>query len=179
MNYQQLIESRHSCRHFSRTPIEQEKMDRIYEAIRLAPTAGNLQSYIVREVRDKTTKFNLYSFSGGQAFVNDADVVLVFLATPEVSAKKYGDRGVNLYSVQDATIACTYAHLAAHDLGLGSCWVGAFEEGKVAKAVWADWPWKPVAMLAIGHPLSKTLTSPNKSDKVQVYDSSSNNWCSR
>ncbi|MBT5710155.1 nitroreductase, partial [Candidatus Poribacteria bacterium] len=78
-------------------------------------------------------------------------VVLVFLAHPLRSAPKYGSRGADLYSVQDATIACAYAQLAATDLGLSSCWIGAFAPEPVAEAVNAPKHLTPVAMLPLGY----------------------------
>lgn len=117
--------------------------------------------------------------ASGQAFIREAPVVLVFFALPLGSMKKYGSRGNDLYCIQDATIACTYAQLAATDLGLGSCWVGAFDDYEVRKYLKADWSWKPVAILPIGYPTQTDLTSPRKYDKMMRYDSNSDNWFPR
>jgi len=73
----------------------------------------------------------------------------VFCTDPERSAEKYGDRGRELYSVQDATIAGTFAMLAAVDLGLSTVWVGDFDEESVRKVVGA--PGRPVVMFSLGY----------------------------
>ncbi len=96
-----------------------------------APTAGNLQAYEIIIVRDAARKRQLAAAAWHQDFVAVAPVVLVFCANPDRNRGKYGERGARLYAVQDATIAVTYAQLAATVQGLGTCWVGAFDEGAV------------------------------------------------
>jgi nitroreductase len=66
--------------------------------------------------------------------------------------ERFGERGRGLYSVQDATIACAYAQLAATALGLGSVWVGAFDPDEVRKIVGLPEAQQPVAILPIGYP---------------------------
>jgi len=105
-------------------------------------------------VREPTRIKQLYNAYFSSSKHENVGLVLVFLADPERSSARYGDRGAKLYAMQDATIACAYAQLAAAELGLGSVWVGAFDEERVAKAVNAAGK-KPVAMLPIGYPTSK------------------------
>ena len=87
-----------------------------------------------------------------QEFLVQAPLVLVFCAAPARSAVRYTERGETLYCIQDATIACTYAMLAATALGLGSVWVGAFDEDAVYKVIGTVLNQRPVAMLPIGYP---------------------------
>ncbi len=91
----------------------------------------------------------------------EAPVCLVFCADPSRSAPKYGERGSELYSVQDATIAATYAMLAAVDLGLSTVWVGAFDEEKVQELV-GDRSVRPVAMVAVGYPAEEPQATPRR-----------------
>ena len=79
-------------------------------------------------------------------------MVLAFFADQQRAAAKYHKRGVELYSVQDATIACAYAQQAATQLGLGSVWVGAFDDAAVKRVLKAQGDWRPVALLPIGYP---------------------------
>lgn len=153
MQFFEVIKNRHSVRSFLDKPVEEEKIRKILEIINSAPSAGNLQSYKViliknKKVRDKLTETSLL----GQDFIGQAPVVLVFLADLETSASRYRERGQNLYCLQDATIACAYAQLAASDLGLGSCWIGAFNEEKLKKVLGIEKKYKPVAILPIGYP---------------------------
>jgi nitroreductase len=109
------------------------------------------QFYHVYVVHDQKRRDDLAAAAHGQQFVAQAPVVLVFCAHPERSATRYADRGRALYSVQDATIACTYAMLAAADAGLSSVWVGAFDDDAVAAAIDAPAALRPVAVLPIGY----------------------------
>ena len=88
-----------------------------------------------------------------QEFVAEAPVVIVVCAVPGESARRYGERGRSLYSLQDTAAATQNILLAAAELGLGSCWVGAFEERAAATALGLPPAWRPVALVPVGHPL--------------------------
>lgn len=115
----------------------------------MAPSAGDLQSYRIVLVRRPDAKAALAD-AAGQAFITQAPLVIVFFADLERAAAKYHDRGRTLFALQDATIAAAYAQLAATDLGLASCWVGAFSDDGVRLAVAAPAGFTPVAMVTIG-----------------------------
>src|SRR5690606_11631615 len=151
MEFLDLVNHRRSVRSFTGQDVEHEKIDRVLQVARLAPSAGGLKAYKIITVWDDETKLALSRAAHGQAFVAQAPVVLVFLADENLSAAKYGMRGAKLFCVQDATIAAAYAQLAATDPGLASCWVGAFSEDSVAQAVGARSRLRPVAMLPIGY----------------------------
>ena len=150
MDFAELVLARRSVRSFANMPIAPDKLDALLAAVARTPTAGNLQAFHVYVVHDERCREDLAAASHQQMFVADAPVVLVFCASPERSAPRYADRGRELYSVQDATIACTYAMLSATDLGLSSVWIGAFDDDAVAEAVDAPDSLKPVALLPIG-----------------------------
>jgi nitroreductase len=151
MDFFEAVKTRRSIRAFQSRPVEEEKMDRIIEAVNLAPSAGDLQAYEIIVVKDSRRKRELAEAAGEQWFVSEAPVCLVFLAYPERSSRKYGRRGSELYCLQDATIAAAYAQLVATVLGLASTWVGAFDEEAVAKIVEAPGNKRPVAILPIGY----------------------------
>jgi nitroreductase len=152
MNFFDLIDARRSIRMFQPKPVEPEKLKPILEAANRAPSAGNLQAYIILVVRNPETKRALAHAALGQDFVAQAPVVLAFCARKDMSAIKYKRRGEQLYSLQDATIACCYAQLAATELGLGTVWVGAFDDDSVHRILKAEAGWQPVALLPIGYP---------------------------
>jgi nitroreductase len=163
MNFFDLIHTRRSIRAYAPRTVEPEKIDAIVAAANAAPSAGNLQAYEILVVRDAAARRDLVHAALGQEFLARVPVVLVFFAHPGRSATKYHQRGAVLYSVQDATIACAYAQLAATALGLGTVWVGAFDDAAVAKAVGAKPEWKPVAMLPIGYPAESPAATPRRS----------------
>jgi nitroreductase len=147
----ELIATRRSVRSYGARPVAEQRIDDVLEAARAAPSAGNLQSYQIVVVRDEQRRRQLSSAAAGQDHVAQAPVVLVFLADPQHASPKYGGRGERLYSVQDATIAASYAQLTAHSLRLASVWVGAFDDQQVREAVDAPEHLNPVALLLIGH----------------------------
>jgi nitroreductase len=152
MDFFELVQRRRSIRAFTSQALEEGKLTQILEAANLAPSAGNLQAYSIVIVRDAAARQALSRAALGQESVMQAPVVLAFFAHPQSSMAKYKSRGIELYSLQDATIACAYAQLAASAQGLGTVWVGAFEDAAVKAALKAPPEWRPVALLPIGYP---------------------------
>jgi len=157
-----LIEARHSVRAYLDRPVDPQTLRRILAAADLAPSAGDLQAYRIVVVESRETKNALALAALGQDFVASAPVVLVFFADPGRSRAKYGERGASLFCIQDATIAAAYAQLAATELGLACCWVGAFREKPVAQALAAPAGVRPVAMIPIGHPAEAPTRPPRR-----------------
>ncbi len=147
-----VIGGRRSVRSFLRREVPEEMLAKIFEAIRRAPSAGNLQAFMVYQVTGRRALKRLAHAAAEQMFIAEAPVALVFCADPVHSAWRYGARGERLYAVQDATIACAYAQLAAAALGLGTVWIGAFSEPEVASVVDAAESHVPIAILPIGFP---------------------------
>jgi hypothetical protein len=143
MEFFDTVKSRHSIRAFAATPIDDDTLQAILEAANWAPSAGNLQAYEIYMVTQDHDRSALARAAFEQWFVARAPVV-VFCAHPERSARRYGQRGVRLYAIQDATIACTFAMLAATALGLATVWVGAFETmqyGAPSRCQRHSYPW--------------------------------------
>jgi nitroreductase len=171
MDFLELMQKRRSVRSFKDKEIPEEILDKILEAIRIAPSAGNIQSYKIKIIRDKETKEKLVKASFGQKFIAQAPVVIAFLAHPEEAKRHYGDRGEQLYSIQDATIALYTAHLATTKLGLGSCWIGAFDNEYVLSALNADKKrYVCVGFLPIGYPEDKVSEKKRKELKDLILE---------
>ena len=163
MGFFDLIEARHSVRAYQDRSVEAQKLRRILAAADLAPSAGDLQAYRIVIVERPEAKVALARAALGQDFLASAPVILVFFTDPGGSAAKYGERGASLFSVQDATIAAAYAQLAATELGLACCWVGAFHERPVAQALRAPAAMRPVAMISIGYAAETPERPPRRS----------------
>jgi nitroreductase len=151
MDFFKTIDDRHSMRKFSDVPVEDDKLHKILETANKAPSAGNLQGYEIFVVRKQEQRQELVKASWDQNFLAEAPVVLIFCANPARSAERYKQRGIELYSIQDATIGCTFAMLAAKALGLDTVWVGAFDEAEVIRIAGIPVNLRPVAMLPIGY----------------------------
>ena len=159
----QLIKDRHSVRSYQAKAVEEEKIKLILEAANSAPSAGDLQAYEMVLVKEAKNREGLSEAARGQPCVARAPLALVFLAHPARAAGRYGARGGNLYSLQDATIAAAYVQLAAVNLGLASVWVGAFDDQAVRDALGAGKEMVPVAIIAIGYPAESPAATPRRS----------------
>lgn len=151
MDFFEIVKERRSIRVFTDRPVEAEKIERVLETALAAPSAGNLQAYRIYAVKSDEGRAALAAAALGQDFVRAAPVVLVFCTDAAQAAKKYGERGERLYTLQDAAIACTFAMLAIEALGLVTVWVGAFREEAVWMAIGSPAGLSPVAMLPLGY----------------------------
>jgi nitroreductase len=155
MDFWETVAARHSVRRFTAEPVTDEQVQRLLETAVLAPSAGNRQPWHFVVVRDKTTREALAAAAYGQGFVAQAPVVIAVCAEPEQSAARYGDRGTHLYCLQDTAAAATYILLGAAALGLGTCWVGAFDEEYAAEVLNLPARLRPVALIPVGHPVKQ------------------------
>jgi nitroreductase len=155
MDFFDVVAARKSVRAFMEGNAEEEKLRRILETANQAPSAGNLQAYEIFVLRKAADRRALARAALGQEFVASAPVSLVFCANPGRAVPRYGQRGARLYALQDATIACTYAMLAATALGMATVWVGAFHDDEVRRAIRGPQDVLPVAILPIGYPAEK------------------------
>ncbi len=147
------VRHRHSVRSYqSDLPVEKENLNAIIETACSAPSAGDLQAYKIIVVSNTKKRLALSAAAQGQSFISEAPICLIFCAEPDRSAEKYGDRGRNLYAVQDTTIAAAYAQLAVVAAGMASTWVGYFDEVEVKKIIELKIGLTPIAMLALGYP---------------------------
>jgi nitroreductase len=156
LEFEKVIQRRFSCRSFSKTkPISPHLFEKIVKLCQKAPSAGNLQAFRVIAVRNPDTKHQLAKAAYGQYFLADAPVVIVISAAPTLSERRYGERGRNLYSIQDATIFAAYIELICSNFGLGSVWIGAFSESQVINILKNQVPSqfieKPVALIGLGY----------------------------
>jgi nitroreductase len=166
VDFFEAVSARRSVHIYRATVVEHTELEMILTAANTAPSAGNLQAYEIVVVRCAATRSALAAAAHGQEFLAQAPVVLVFFADPARSAARYGTRGEKLFCIQDATIAACHAQLAATDLGLGTCWVGAFDDKRVTKTLAAPPQLRPVCLLAIGH----AAEQPSYTSRRQLSD---------
>lgn len=150
-NIMEIFRKRYSVRKFKPDEISGEMVEAMLDAARWAPTAGNRQPWFFYVVRSREHREALASFALNQRFIVQAPLCFVVCAEPDRSAKAYGIRGRDLYSIQDTAAAVQNILLAATGLGLGSCWVGAFDEEKVHGYLEMPPHRRPVAIIPVGH----------------------------
>ncbi len=170
MDFYDVIDRRRSVRAFQEKPVDAKVLKRILDTVSLAPSAGNLQAYKITIVRDQAVKEGLMSAAFDQESIIHAPVVLVFSADEKRSEAKYGDRGLEFYSLQDATIAAAYCQLAATAEDLGSVWVGGFDVLEVSRLINAESYEVPVAIIPLGYPAEKPGRNKRRSLKELVRE---------
>jgi len=162
MHIPEMIRERRSIRVFSDKNIPEGGVELLVEAACWAPSAGNRQPWEFVIVRDEENKRRLAEAAYGQYFIAEAPVVFVICADPRRSASRYGRRGSELYCLQDTAAAVQNLLLTAKANGLGSCWIGAFDEGRVAEAVGSPKGVRPVAIVPVGYPAESPPPRPRR-----------------
>lgn len=143
---------RRSIRAFTEEEVTDEEIEKILEAARWAPSAGNIQPWEFIIIRRSDIKREIARAALNQTFIEEAPVVIVVCADELRSSRVYGSRGASLYCIQDTAAAIENMLLAACALGLGACWVGAFYEEEVRRILKVPKGLRPVAIIPIGRP---------------------------
>ena len=145
------VKERRSIRNFQKRDIPNEVIDKLAEALIWAPSAGNLQARKFYFIKNESIKKKIAHAALNQNFIAEAPLVIVGCADSRISFK-YGDRGVYLYSIQDVALSIMGMMLVAFENGLGSTWVGAFDEGGVSRILNTPSHLRPVAVVPVGYP---------------------------
>jgi nitroreductase len=144
------IRKRRSVRKYAGDLVTDDEVSAVLEAAITAPSAGNAQPWRFIVVRDQGTREKLVPAALGQKFLSQAPVVIVVCADLVRARRAYGDRGEGLYCLQDTAAAIQNMLLAATAHGLGTCWVGAFDERAVAELLHLATGLRPVALIPLG-----------------------------
>ena len=151
METQECIRTRRSIRKYKDKPVEWDKVAQILDAGRLAPSAGNIQNWKFVVARNDSVRKKLAEAAFDQGWMEDAPVHIVIVGEPEKAHRFYGARGEGLYTTQGCAAAIENMLLAANDVELGACWVGAFDEYKVRRALAISEEAYPQAIITIGY----------------------------
>lgn len=152
------IQNRRSVRKYMDKPVEEEKLYRILEAARLSPSAKNGQNWKFVVVKDEETRKRLVDEAIKQPFVGEAPVIIVCCGTEPDSIMKCGQPR---YTV-DLSIATAYMILEAYEQGLGTCWLGSFDENKVKEILGIPEKVRVVAITPLGYPSETPSPRPRK-----------------
>ncbi len=148
MNFFNLVNQRFSHRGYKTTPVENEKLDYILQCARLAPSASNKQPWKVYVVKDELLKKNIVESYNREWFA-EAPVILVFTG---LRGKNWTRSDGADYLLCDVTIIADYVILAATEQGLGTVYIAAFDEAKVARALNLPEDEIPLLMTPLGYP---------------------------
>ena len=158
MDVLEAISTRRSVREYSSRPIPADVMERMCQALRYAPSACNFQPWRFILVTDAELRRQVAQAANGQMWMADAPVTIVGCGLPEQAYKHMGGYG-NSAEI-DVSIALDHLTLAAVAEGLGTCWIGAFDEKQVKRLLEIPRQVKPVAMTPLGYPASANLNFP-------------------
>ena len=147
MTVLEAIQKRYSCRTYRNKPIEPDKLNQIFEAARLAPSAKNLQDWRFIIVTDKTTKVELAQAANNQTFLSEAGAIIIACSNSD-----HIMRCGQAIGPIDVAIAIEHICLEATELGLATCWIGSFYPEKVRQILNIPEQVQIIELLALGYP---------------------------
>jgi nitroreductase len=146
-----IIKSRRTVKSFNPKYIPWEQVAKILDAGRHAPSCGNLQNWKFIAVLEPELKTKLAEATHDQFNIALAGVLIVICAEPEKAERYFSARGERLYSIQNCAAAAENMLLEAHSLGLGACWIGAFDEDEVKDVCKIPNEMRPQIIIAVGY----------------------------
>lgn len=167
MDVMEAIRSRRSVRSYADHAVAQDDLQQVLEAGRLAPSASNRQEWKFVVVRDAALREQLAEAARGQRFVAEAPVVIAACAVEHDHVMSCGHPSF----LVDVAIAIDHMTLAARALGLGTCWIGAFDQDKVRQVLGIPADVEVVELLPLGYPTEWPDAKPRKDlQEIVSYD---------
>ena len=167
MEFSELIKKRYSVRAYKRDPVEEDKLQQVLEAARLAPTAANRQPFQLIVIRPQGREAELQRIYA-RAWFTQAPVIICACAIP---AKGWTRMDGKVYTDVDVAIVVDHLILAATELGLGTCWIAAFDPAAAREVLGLPEGVEPIVFIPLGYPAGEPPAKERKplSDLVR-YD---------
>lgn len=150
MDFHKVVRTRRSVRSYKIDHIPDEVVDRVLEAVRVAPSGSNRQPWYWVLVKEEEKKKRLAKICNSQMWIAEAPVVIVACGR-NLNFNRAGYMG-DMSVLVDTSIAFTHLILAARNEGLGTCWIGAFDNEKVKRLLNVPENWYVVAITPMGYP---------------------------
>ncbi|MDW5563246.1 MAG: nitroreductase family protein [Methanomassiliicoccus sp.] len=163
------FEKRRSVRAFTDEPVPEDVIENALLMANQAPSAGNLQARDFVVVRDEGMRAKLADASPGHKFLMDAPVMIVCCANLD-RVIEYGPRGKDLYAIQDVSASVENMLLYITARGYGGCWIGAFDERKVADTLGLPKHVRPLTLIPIGRPMREGTKPPRVKIELLVHN---------
>jgi nitroreductase len=160
MEFYEVIKSRKSIRKYKPNPIPEPALERILNAARLAPSAKNIQPWKFIVIKDTKIKQQLVPACRNQECISQAPIVICAVALEKIAWGRMGGYWSS-YPV-DLSIALEHIMLAATNEGLGTCWIGAYEEKEVKRILNIPEDVKVIALTPLGYPDQTPEIKPRK-----------------
>ncbi len=156
MDFLELVRARYSVRAYEPRPVEPEKLERVLEAVRLAPSGSNRQPWKFVVVREAETRARLAAACANQRFISEAPVVIAGVGLMPDRVMRCGVPGDAL----DLGIAMEHLALAATAEGLGTCWIGAFDQDPVREVLQIPDTVRVIEVMTLGYPAAGSAPRP-------------------
>ncbi len=168
MEIYEAIRKRKSVRSYRNQPVEKEKLERVLDAGRRAPSASNRQEWRFVVVTDEKLRSQMMAAASNQRFVGEAPVVIACCAETDHHRMRCG---LECYAI-DVAIAIDHITLAAIEEGLGSCWIGAFDADQVKEILGIPQEIVVVELLTLGYPEDSSEKEKNRKslDEIVRYE---------
>jgi nitroreductase len=167
MEFSELIKARYSVRAYKPDPVEEDKLQQVLEAARLAPTASNRQPFRLIVIRTVGREAELQRIYRREWFTH-APLIICACAIP-VEGWVRGDG--KSYTDVDVAIAMDHLILAATDLGLGTCWIGAFDPAAAREVLGLPDGVEPIIFTPLGYPAQQPRSKDRKPvSQLVLYD---------
>jgi nitroreductase len=158
MDFHDVLRRRRSVRAYRDEPVEEEKLGRVLEAARIAPSAANRQPWRFLVIRDPDLRERLLE-AYSQPWFAAAPVIICACARPAEAWQRSDGKN---YSDVDVSIAMDHLILAAAAEGLGTCWIGAFKPDRLREILDLPEDLEPVALTPLGYPAEGPEARPRK-----------------
>lgn len=160
----EMIKSRRSIKKYKPTPVEDEKLNTVLEAARWAPSAGNRQPWEFIVVKDPSIRREVADIAPYGGFIAEAPVMIAVVVNPEKDPIHY---------IEDGAIATTHILLAAHALGLSTCWVGAFGttyENDAKRVLGVPPNLRGLSLVPLGYPAEERTSTRKELREIVHYE---------
>ena len=160
----EMIKSRRSIRKYKAAPVEDEKLNKVLEAARWAPSAGNRQPWEFVVVKDPSIRRRIADVAPYGGFIADAPVMIAVVVDPRKDPTHY---------IEDGAIATTHIMLAAHALDLGTCWVGAFGsayEDDAKRVLDVSPNLRVLSLVSLGYPAEERTSTRKDLREIEHYE---------
>lgn len=158
MNFSELVTKRYSVRAYKPDPVEEEKLQQVLEAARMAPTAVNLQPFQIIVIHTAGREAELSRIYGRDWFTQ-APLIICACGVP---TRGWARGDGKSYTDVDVAIVVDHMTLAATDVGLGTCWIGAFNPAAAREVLGLPDDVEPIAFMTLGYPADRLRTKKRK-----------------
>ena len=175
MDFLELVKKRRSCRKYSARPVPRKSIEKCLEAARLAPSACNSQPwYFVvvdnKKLKDKVAEKAFSGIYSMNSFAKDVPVLVVVVRKSSTYVARFvGYLKGTQYNLIDLGIACEHFILQAEEQGLGTCWIGWFNESEVKKTLKIPKNKKVDIIISVGYPKGQAFHKRKPLSKVREF----------